>query len=57
MYTIILSWIGLSLMISIWGSNKEIGFMGSMIISLLLSPIGGFIFVLLSPRKLKKIKF
>jgi len=56
MYTILFFWIGLSLLIGVWGSTRQIGFGGSVVISLLLSPIGGIIFVALSPRKFKKAK-
>jgi hypothetical protein len=46
----------LSLVIALWGSTREIGFIGAMIVSVLLSPIAGLVFVLLSPKKLKKAK-
>jgi hypothetical protein len=46
----------LSLVIALWGSTREIGFVGAMIVSVLLSPIAGVVFVLLSPRKMKKVK-
>jgi hypothetical protein len=44
----------LSLIIALWGSTREIGFFGAMIVSVLLSPVAGFIFVILSPRRVKK---
>jgi len=56
MYTILFFWLGLSLLIAVWGTTKQIGFGASLIISLLLSPIGGFVFTALSPRKLTKAK-
>jgi len=56
MLTFITVWFALSLIIALWGSTREIGFIGGMIISVLLSPIAGLIFLLLSPRKMKKVK-
>jgi hypothetical protein len=56
MSTILTVWFSLSLIIALWGSTKEIGFIGGMIVSVLLSPLAGFVFVLLSPRKYRKAK-
>ncbi|MDI3319144.1 hypothetical protein [Pinibacter soli] len=44
----VIIWIALSFIIAFFGSNKKIGFLGSLLISLLLSPIVGFIVTLLS---------
>jgi hypothetical protein len=56
MSTVLTLWFMLSLVIALWGSTREIGFVGAMIVSVLLSPIAGIVFVLLSPRKMKKVK-
>ncbi|MBR9997552.1 MAG: hypothetical protein KFF73_01210 [Cyclobacteriaceae bacterium] len=56
MSTILTVWFMLSLVIAFWGSTREIGFIGAMIVSVLLSPLAGLVFVLLSPRKMKKLK-
>lgn len=52
METIIVVWFVISLAIAVWGSRKQIGFIGTFIVSALLSPVAGVVFVLLSPRKL-----
>jgi len=56
MTTILALWFGLALVVALWASTKEIGFIGGLIVSILLSPIAGFTFVILSPRKIKKAK-
>lgn len=56
MTTILTLWLGLAMVIAIWATTKEIGFIGGLIVSVLLSPIAGFTFVILSPRKIKKAK-
>jgi len=47
----IILWIVLCFIVGIWGNSRKIGFWKSFILSLLLSPIIGFIFVALSERK------
>jgi hypothetical protein len=56
MSTVLTLWFILSLVIALWGTTREIGFVGAMIVSVLLSPLAGMVFVLLSPKKLKKAK-
>jgi len=56
MTTILTLWFGFALVIAFWASTREIGFIGGLIVSVLLSPIAGFAFVILSPRKMKKAK-
>jgi hypothetical protein len=56
MEIIITTWFLLSLIVAIWGTAREIGFVGAMIVSVLLSPLAGLVFVLLSPKKMKKVK-
>lgn len=58
----ILAWIILSFVVAFIGSDRKIGYFGTLILSLLLSPIIGAIFALASDRKqdfsdLKKCPF
>ncbi|MFA5814727.1 MAG: hypothetical protein WC865_03810 [Bacteroidales bacterium] len=48
---IILAWIVLTIIIAWYGGYRKIGFWGAFFLSLLLSPIFGFIAVALSDRK------
>ena len=48
MITWIFTWMILSIVIGIVGSNRKIGFAGSFLLSILLSPIIGLIFTLTS---------
>lgn len=56
MTTILTLWLSLALVVALWATTREIGFIGGLIVSILLSPIAGFTFVILSPRKIKKAK-
>jgi hypothetical protein len=53
-YTLIAVWAVLSVIVAIAGRPKRIGFWGALLISVLLSPIIGFIIVSLSQRKGKE---
>lgn len=48
---IILFWVIFSLIVGIAGSDTSMGFLGSFFLSLLLSPIIGFIIVLILPSE------
>lgn len=47
----LLGWIGLSVLVGVLGEKRAIGFMWGMFLSLLLSPLLGFIIVMCSSRK------
>ncbi len=48
---IVILWIVLSLLLGAAGSERQIGFVGAFFLSLLLSPILGALFVLMSEKK------
>ncbi len=49
--TIVILWVGLALLVGVAGNNRNIGFGGAFFLALLLSPLIGLIFVLLSKPK------
>lgn len=53
-YIIIFVWAVLSVIVAFAARPKRIGFWGALLVSVLLSPIIGFIFVSLSQRKDKE---
>ena len=52
----LITWIILSFIVAFIGSDRKIGFFGTLILSLLLSPIIGALFALASDRKSKESK-
>lgn len=53
-YIIIVVWAALSIIVAVAAKPKRIGFWGALLISVLLSPVVGFIIVSLSQRKDKE---
>ena len=51
----LISWFLLSLLIGAIGNNRNIGFWGSFLLSLILSPIIGLIFTLISKSKIQML--
>lgn len=49
----VISWILLAIIVSFLGKDRKIGYLGTFILSLLLSPIFGVIFAFASERKVK----
>ncbi len=52
--TICVVYVFLSLMLALKGKEKGLGFMNTILISLLLTPLAGMIFVMMSKRKYPK---
>jgi peptidoglycan hydrolase CwlO-like protein len=48
---VIILWIALSFLMALWGKSKNIGYWGAFFISVILSPIIGFIVVSMSRKK------
>lgn len=51
MYTLIVVYLLLSLIVAYAGTSKRVGFWGSLLIAVILTPVIGFIIVSLSQKK------